>query len=121
MLRPHKYPACTSIKLVVSMFALTSSLPALANSVKWDGQLSVLKCDRIGNGMEFTLNTGQKVPGSQVDSVCTCITNKTNKSGWELVTFEKLARGEKVGFIKRNGAIARFSQGVKACTEGKFY
>ena len=103
------------------MLAATVATPALASSVQWNGRLSAVKCDQIGNGMEFTLAEGQRVPRSQVHAVCSCIATETNQKGWELRTLARMSSGEEVGFIPRNGAISRFGKAVDTCTAGKYY
>ena len=108
-------------RFIAALLAATVATPALASSVQWDGRLSALKCDQIGNGMEFTLDEGQRVPSSQVDPVCSCIATETNQKGWELGTLDRMSRGEEVGFISRNGAISRFGKAVDRCTAGKYY
>ena len=108
-------------RFIAALLATTVATPALASSVQWNGRLSAVKCDQIGNGMEFTLDEGQRVPRSQVDAVCSCIATETNQKGWELRTLDRMSRGEEVGFIPRNGAISRFGKAVDSCTAGKYY
>ena len=108
-------------RFIAALLATTVATPALASSVQWNGRLSAVKCDQIGNGMEFTLDEGQRVPRSQVDAVCSCIATETNQKGWELRTLDRMSRGEEVGFIPRNGAISRFGKAVETCTTGKYY
>ena len=108
-------------RFIAALLAATVATPALASSVQWNGRLSAVKCDQIGNGMEFTLDEGQRVPRSQVDAVCSCIATETNQKGWELRTLDRMSRGEEVGFIPRNGAISRFGKAVDSCTAGKYY
>ena len=110
-----------SVKLAITFLLAASTAPVMASSVRWDGRLSALKCDQIGNGMEFTLDEGQRVPSSQVDPVCSCIATETNQKGWELRTLDRMSRGEEVGFIPRNGVISRFGKAVDTCTAGKYY
>jgi len=110
-----------SARLAAALLLAATAAPVMASSVQWDGRLSAVKCDQIGNGMEFTLDEGQRVPRSQVDAVCSCIATETNQKGWELKTLDKMSRGEEVGFIPRNGAISRFGKGVDTCTAGKYY
>jgi hypothetical protein len=108
-------------RLATAFLLAATAAPVMASSVQWNGRLSLVKCDQIGNGMEFTLDEGQRVPRSQVDAVCSCIATDTNQKGWELRTLDRMSRGEEVGFIPRNGAISRFGKAVNACTAGKFY
>lgn len=91
------------------------------NSVDWDGRVSVIKCEQIGGGMEFTLDINQKVPRSELRDLCSCIADETQQKGWELDALSKVASGQDINPITKAGAIGRFGKAVDYCSRGKFY
>jgi len=103
------------------LLSLSFAAPVLSSSVSWDGNVSRLTCDQFGDRLEFTLDQGQKVPRSELKSLCSCIASETNQSGWEIPALKKLAQGDDPGFIDKQGATYRFGQAVKYCSRGKYY
>ena len=103
------------------LLSLSFAAPVLSSSVSWDGNISRLTCDQFGDKLEFTLDQGQKVPRSELKSLCSCIASETNQSGWEIPAIKKLAEGNDPGFIDKQGATYRFGQAVKYCSRGKYY
>lgn len=95
--------------------------PAIAEqSIEWDeeSRLSQITCDGL---VRFTLDTNQRPTSQDLPSLCSCLAKETNQKGWEVETLNKLSAGEDVGFIMKNGAIARFGKAVDSCSADKYY
>ena len=89
-------------------------------SIKWNEQsrVSEITCKGLGT---FTLGTNQRPSSRELPSLCSCLIKETKQKGWEIETLDKLNSGEEVGFIMKNGAIARFGQAVDSCSADKYY
>ena len=107
--------------LGASLIFATPPKPAkAAQSIEWDEQSRVSKVSCSGLGT-FTLDSNQRPTPRELPSLCSCLVKETNQKGWEVETLNKLSTGEDVGFIMKNGAIARFGQAVDSCTADKYY
>lgn len=95
-----------------------TSIPGIASTVNWDGRLSAIKCDQIP--AEFTLGENQHVREPELDGLCNCITERTNRGGWEINTLKEVKNGSEVSLMQR-GAIKRFGDAVKYCSDGKYF
>lgn len=89
-------------------------------SIEWDeeSRLSRITCNGLAT---FTLDTNQRPTLRELPSLCNCLAKETNQKGWEIETLNKLSAGEDVGFIMKNGAIARFGKAVDSCSADKYY
>ena len=102
------------------VFATPPKPAKAAQSIEWDEQSRVSKISCSGLGT-FTLDTNQRPTSRDLPSLCSCLVKETNQKGWEVETLNKLSAGKDVGFIMKNGAIARFGQAVDSCTADKYY
>ena len=88
--------------------------------IEWDenSRVSQITCEGLAT---FTLGVNQRPTQRDLPPLCNCLIKETNQKGWELAALKQLNSGEDPGFIKRNGAIARFGQAVDSCTSDKYY
>ena len=116
----HFSSIATAAVMCASLIAAAAMSARAESSMEWEekSRLSAISCDGLGT---FTLNTNQRPSSSQLPSLCSCLIKETNQKGWEIDTLEKLNSGEEVGFIMKNGAIARFGQAVDSCSADKYY
>jgi len=116
----HFSSIATAAVMCASLIAAAATSARAESSMEWDekSRLSVITCDGL---MTFTLNTNQRPSLREIPSLCSCLIEETNQKGWEIETLNKINSGEEVGFIMKNGAIARFGQAVDSCSADKYY
>ncbi len=104
---------------MIALAASLATVPGLASTTSWDGRLSTVSCDQLPG--QFTLGENQRVPDSELESLCGCITERVGRGGWEIEELRKWEKGSGENKLLRGAAIKRFGDAVQYCSSGKFF